>query len=129
MTFQVTSHNFFQTEATSTTPPALEKLQTLYITRSFLLWKEAEILPWLEKQVHIVFNRVDANDYYINECKLKRKKRYKGKIPKNIMRHIIISDLKEVTVDLQGVKYLRFIKNVRIKVQIIYNFINFIGPK
>lgn len=101
--FQVRIHEFFTTKADSTTPPALDKLQTLYVARSFHLWKEAEILPWLEKNVHIVLQRVDSKDDYVKFCQVKRTKRYQGKLPRNILRHLIVSDLKDVTVNVQGV--------------------------
>lgn len=99
----MTGHEFFQTKASSTTPPALEKLQSLYVARSFHLWKEQEVLPWLEKQVHIVLERVDAKDDYVKFCQAKRSKRYQGKLPRNILRHLIVSDLKDVTVNVQEV--------------------------
>lgn len=98
------SHDFFVSPATSTSP-ALEKLQTLYVVRSGHLWKEAEILPWLEKQVHIVLERVDKKDEFVKFCQTKRSQRYRGKLPRNIMRHLIVTDLKEVTVDVDEVSF------------------------
>lgn len=103
------SHDFFNSEAQSSTSPALEKLQKLYVMRSFHLWKEADILPWLEECVHIVLNRVESKDDYIKYCQVKRNKRYRGKLPRNILRHIILSDLQEVIVNVQEVIYLRIL--------------------
>jgi hypothetical protein len=97
------SHEYFLYKASNTTLPALEKLQALYIARSFHLWKKTEILPWLEKQVHIVLNRVDAKDNYVKFCEVKRSKRYQGKLSRNILRHLIISDIKDVSVSIQEV--------------------------
>ncbi|XP_058805420.1 ribosome quality control complex subunit TCF25 [Phymastichus coffea] len=101
---KATSHEFFQTKASSSTPPALEKLQNLYVARSFHLWKETDILPWLEKNVHIVLQRVNAKDDYVKFCQVKRNKRYQGKLPRNILRHLIVSDLKDVTVNIQEIQ-------------------------
>ncbi|XP_012279535.1 transcription factor 25 [Orussus abietinus] len=98
---QVTKHEFFTMKATSSTSPALEKLQTLYVARSFPLWKDADILPWLEEQVHVVLARADSSDEFVKFCQEKRSKRYRGNLPRNIVRHIILSDIKEVTVQLQ----------------------------
>ncbi|KAJ8682073.1 hypothetical protein QAD02_017865 [Eretmocerus hayati] len=98
---KVTSHNFFTSNAIATTSESLEKLQSLYVARSFHLWKEADILPWLENQVHVVLHRVDDKDDYVKFCQTKRSKRYLGKLPRNIMRHLIVSDLKDVTVNIQ----------------------------
>ena len=106
----MTSHAYFLSKASSTTPSALEKLQVLYIIRSFHLWKEADILPWLEKNVHIVLDRVDAKDYFVKYCQTKRNKRYQGKMPRNILRHLIVSDLKDVNVNVQEVLNYHFFK-------------------
>ena len=35
-------------------------LASLYVGRSFHLWKDPNLLPWLEKNVHKVLARVDA---------------------------------------------------------------------
>lgn len=101
---KATTHEFFNLKAKASTSPALEKLQALYIARSYHLWKEADILPWLQESVHAVVSRVDSKDDYVKFCQVKRSKRYQGKLPKNILRHIILSDLKDVTVNGQEVQ-------------------------
>lgn len=100
------SHDFFLSAATNNTSSALEKLQTLYVVRSGHLWKEAEILPWLEKQVHIVLERVDKKEEFVKFCQFKRSQRYQGKLPRNILRHLIVADLKDVTVNVDEVSYI-----------------------
>lgn len=99
---KVRDHHFFNKVAISTTP-ALEKLQNLYVARSFRLWKEADLLPWLRENVHTALNRIDSKDDYVKYCETKRSKRYQGKLPKNILRHIILSDVKDVTVNVQDI--------------------------
>ncbi|KAG7211160.1 hypothetical protein KM043_010484 [Ampulex compressa] len=101
---KVMTHHFFTTKAKATTPPALEKLQDLYIVRSYHFWKEADILPWLEHCVHLVLARVDSKDDYIQYCEMKRSKRYRGTMPRNILRHIMLSDIKEVMVDIEEIQ-------------------------
>lgn len=101
---KVMGHDFFNSKAQSSTSPALEKLQKLYVVRSFHLWKEADILPWLEECVHVVLNRVESKDDYIKYCQVKRSQRYRGKLPRNILRHIILSDLQEVIVNVQEIQ-------------------------
>lgn len=100
----VQSHDYFNTKAIISTSSALEKLQNLYVIRNFLLWKEANLLPWLRENVHTVLNRVDSEDDYVKYCEIKRSKRYQGKLPKNILRHIILSDIKDITVSVQEVQ-------------------------
>ncbi|XP_015171519.1 PREDICTED: transcription factor 25 [Polistes dominula] len=101
---KVSAHYFFNSKAKNTTTLALEKLQNLYIVRSYHLWKEADVLPWLEKCVHLVLDRVDSKDSYVKYCEVKRGERYKGNLPTNILRHIILADIKEITVNVQEIQ-------------------------
>lgn len=101
---KVIHHEFFTRKAQAATSPALEKLQALYIARSFNLWKDAGILPWLKNAVHESLKRVDQKDDYVKFCEVKRKQRYRGKLPRNILRHIILSDMKDVNVNVQEVQ-------------------------
>lgn len=99
---------FFTTKAVESTPPALETLQKLFIARNFYLWKEADILPWMESQVKATLQRIDTKDDYVKYCHVKRSKRYQGKLPKNIARHIISADMKDVAINLQEVDVNHF---------------------
>ncbi|XP_014616085.1 PREDICTED: transcription factor 25 [Polistes canadensis] len=101
---KVTAHYFFNSKAKNMTTLALEKLQNLYIVRSYHLWTEADVLPWLEKCVHLVLDRVDSKDSYVKYCEVKRGERYKGNLPTNILRHIILADIKEITVNVQEIQ-------------------------
>lgn len=84
---------------------ALTQLTTLYVARCYHVWKESELLPWLERNVHRVLDRVDANDPYVKECETKRTKRYPS-LPYNVRRHIILSDLKDVPPTFSEVWYV-----------------------
>lgn len=75
--------------------PALNTLVKLYVDRTYHVWKECDILPWLEKNVHRVLERVDTKETFIKDCEVKRAVRYQG-IPRNILRHLILCDLKDV---------------------------------
>ncbi|XP_072750891.1 ribosome quality control complex subunit TCF25 [Anoplolepis gracilipes] len=101
---KVMNHDFFNSQAQASTSSALEKLQNLYIMRSFHLWKETDILPWLEECVHAVLNRIKSKDDYVKYCQVKRSKRYQGRLPKNILRHIILADMKEIIVNVQEIQ-------------------------
>jgi len=56
-------------------------------------------MRWLERNVHAVLERVLAGDPLIEECNQKREVRYQG-MPRNIYRHIVLSDVKEATAHL-----------------------------
>lgn len=94
----VSSSTFFL-EAYLKQPQALKLLCSLYVGRSFHLWKEASLLPWLERNVAVVLDRVRSNDPFVSECVEKRQKRYQG-TPRNIYRHILLSDIKDATTSL-----------------------------
>lgn len=108
-------HDYFNSKAKATTTPGLEKLQDLYVARSYHLWKEPEVILFLETATHNVLRRVDARDEYANFCRSKRAIRYQGQPPRNVLRHIILSDFKEVTVSHHAVrKYSPFASKAQI---------------
>lgn len=74
--------------------PALQQLTSLYVHRSKIVWRDTDILPWLERNVNLVLDKVDAKDDIVGEYTAKRSQRYKTP-PRTILRHIILSDLKE----------------------------------
>ncbi|XP_044763119.1 transcription factor 25 isoform X2 [Coccinella septempunctata] len=90
---RVASHDFFSRENKGD-PPNLQQLISLYVHRSFHIWKDSDLLPWLEKNVQEVLDRVDAQEEFVQECEEKRSKRYQGPLPINVARHIILSDFK-----------------------------------
>lgn len=54
---------------------------------------------WLEESVKEVLIRVDAADPLVEECQNKRKQRYQS-APRNIHRHVLLSEIKEATSSL-----------------------------
>ncbi|XP_071878102.1 nuclear localized protein 1 [Bombus fervidus] len=105
----VRSYDFFNSKAALSTSPSLEKLQTLYVGRNFLLWKDVDLLPWLRENVHAVLSRVNSQDDYVKYCEEKRRKRYQGKLPKSVLRHIILSDIKNISVNIHEIQMNGFI--------------------
>lgn len=79
----------------SSQSPALQQLTSLYVCRSKSIWRDTAILPWLERNVNIVLDRVDAKDSIVAEYTQKRSQRYNKTPPKEILRHIILADFKE----------------------------------
>ncbi|XP_018308237.1 transcription factor 25 [Mycetomoellerius zeteki] len=99
---EIKAYDFFYPHANAS--PALEKLQKLYVMRSFHLWKETDILPWLEDCVCKVVDRVETKDDYVKYCAVKRSVRYRGKLPRNILRHIILSEVQGVMVHIEEIQ-------------------------
>jgi len=62
------------------------------------------VLVWLEKNVQACLDRVDAKDSIVRDYEEKRKRRYMATIPRNIIRHILLTDNKDLTVNLPPVQ-------------------------
>ncbi|XP_056232714.1 transcription factor 25 [Seriola aureovittata] len=95
----VTSHAFFGPKSQIGQPPALAELTALYVGRTYNVWREAPVMLWLEESVKEVLRRVDAKDPLVEDCQNKRKQRYQS-APRNIHRHVLLSEIKEATSSL-----------------------------
>lgn len=91
---RVKSHSFFTQTAQKTQTVALQQLTSLYVCRSHQVWRDADLLPWLEANVNAVLDAVDRKQEIINEFAVKRTQRYKTP-PLEILRHIVLSDFRE----------------------------------
>ncbi|XP_014262295.2 transcription factor 25 [Cimex lectularius] len=91
---KISSSQFF-TGATERQSKSLTQLELLYVARSYHIWKEPELLAWLERNVHQVMERVEADDPFVLEWEQNRQKRYPS-TPRNVLRHIILSDIKDL---------------------------------
>ncbi|NXX35365.1 TCF25 factor, partial [Nicator chloris] len=96
---RVASHSFFGLNAQISQSPALNQLTSLYVGRTHALWKDPAVMAWLEPHVHEVLRMVEAQDALVQEAEHKRKIRYQS-APRNIYRHIILSEMKEATAAL-----------------------------
>ncbi|XP_046447172.1 transcription factor 25-like [Daphnia pulex] len=96
---RVVRHEYFSPKTPFSHSPSLNNLIQLYIGRSFHLWKDAELLPWLERNANSCLNEVDRQPSIALEYEEKRKTRYQG-TPRNIYRHILLSDIKDATATL-----------------------------
>ncbi|XP_012321424.2 ribosome quality control complex subunit TCF25 isoform X1 [Aotus nancymaae] len=95
----VSAHHFFGPNAEISQPPALSQLVSLYLGRSHFLWKEPATMSWLEESVHRVLQAVDAGDPAVEACEHRRKVLYQ-RAPRNIHRHVILSEIKEAVAAL-----------------------------
>ncbi|XP_053127480.1 transcription factor 25 [Hemicordylus capensis] len=95
----VASHPFFGLNAQLSSPPALSQLVSLYLGRTHPLWKDPAVMAWLETNVHEVLRMVDSSDPALEEAEQKRKVRYQN-APRNVYRHVILSEIREATAAL-----------------------------
>uniref|UniRef100_A0A2K6S892 TCF25 ribosome quality control complex subunit n=1 Tax=Saimiri boliviensis boliviensis TaxID=39432 RepID=A0A2K6S892_SAIBB len=99
----VSTHHFFGPNAEISQPPALSQLVSLYLGRSHFLWKEPATMSWLEENVHRVLQAVDTGDPAVEACEHRRKVLYQ-RAPRNIHRHVILSEIKEAVAALPPVR-------------------------
>ncbi|KAH0501511.1 Transcription factor 25 [Microtus ochrogaster] len=95
----VANHRFFGPDAEISQPPALSQLVSLYLGRSHFLWKDPTTMSWLEENVRAVLQAVDAGDPAVEACENRRKVLYQ-RAPRNIHRHVILSEIKEAVAAL-----------------------------
>lgn len=72
---RVNSHSYFAASTYDKASIALQQLISMYVCRSKIVWRDTEILPWLEKNVNIALDRVDAKDEIVTEYTTKRSQR------------------------------------------------------
>ncbi|XP_076272258.1 nuclear localized protein 1 [Rhynchophorus ferrugineus] len=96
---RVSTHEFFNSLNEKNTPPSLNQLVQLYVNRNYHIWKDGDLLSWLEGNVHEVLNRVDKKDPLVDDYKERRVRRFSGPLPLSIGRHIILSD------DVKGLSF------------------------
>ncbi|XP_064393566.1 ribosome quality control complex subunit TCF25-like [Halichondria panicea] len=95
----IMKHYFFSTADMGREPKSLQVLLQLYIERGHSLWKEPEVLTWLEANSRQVVARVNSGDPLVTQCTDKRKRRFVG-TPRNIHRHVVMSDFDRVAAAL-----------------------------
>ncbi|CAH0547273.1 unnamed protein product [Brassicogethes aeneus] len=94
---RVSNHPFFSNITDKKQPASLNTLIALYVNRSFHIWKDSDLLPWMEKNVHEALDRFERMDPVVADNELKRNKLFAGPLPRSISRHIILSDIKGVS--------------------------------
>ncbi|CAG9839620.1 unnamed protein product [Diabrotica balteata] len=95
---RVASHQFFVTaDDAKRQPTALTQIILLYVNRSYHIWKDSDLLPWLEKNVHEALDRVEKNDAVLKEYEAKRLKSFHGNLPLSISRHILLANIKGIS--------------------------------
>lgn len=88
---RVIASTYFNSGVSGSQSPALHQLVCLYVCRAKVVWRDTNVLAWLEKNVNTVLDRVDQGDEIVNDYNSKRSQRY-VKPPRVILRHVILSD-------------------------------------
>ncbi|XP_017479916.1 PREDICTED: transcription factor 25 [Rhagoletis zephyria] len=91
---RVQASSYFNNSISGSQSPSLHQLVSLYICRAKVVWRQNNMLPWLERNVNLVLDLVDQKDEVITDYNQKRAVRYVSP-PRPILRHVILSDYKE----------------------------------
>lgn len=74
-------------------PESVEVLVNIYVKRSSMLWKNKHVLAWLEKNVSILVEKFAKKELCDEGQHLEYWSSFQGPCPRNLLRHIILSDL------------------------------------
>lgn len=94
---RVEKHAHFALSKEYSIPDPLNQLVNLYASRSFHCWKDPDVLLWLERNSRVFMDRFDAGQVtpaQLQEIDTKQKSRF-IKTPRNVSRHVVVSDIKE----------------------------------
>ncbi|KAJ3040613.1 Transcription factor 25 [Rhizophlyctis rosea] len=91
------SGNSFFTAGSTDSEQSLKLLVDLFVERNHELWK---VLAWLRENVRFVAERLKKADAEIAAGREVRKTKYSGHIPRNVSRHIFISDFPSISANL-----------------------------
>lgn len=75
-------------------PESVEVLVSLYVQRNSMLWKTKHVLVWLEGRLAEMVNRFATGELQDEGQNLALWSSFKGPVPRNLLRHIVLSDLK-----------------------------------
>ena len=88
---EITGDKFFDV---STLTNGLRILLLVYSTRCHALWKAPAVLDWVQRNALAVLANASATTADIEEAAKRRSTHYSG-VPKNIARHVIVSECDE----------------------------------
>lgn len=91
---RIMTHSYFQASCYRQQRLPLQQLTSLYVSRAKTIWKDPIVLPFLERNVNVVLDKIDLDAAITNEFTDKRNSLY-NITPRPILRHIILSDFKE----------------------------------
>ncbi|XP_055376337.1 transcription factor 25 [Condylostylus longicornis] len=91
---RILGSTYFNSGVSGSQSPSLHQLVCLYVCRAKVIWRDSNVLPWLEKNVNTVLDRIDAKDDVIADYSQKRSQRYVTP-PRAILRHVFLADYKE----------------------------------
>lgn len=77
-----------------TVPESIELLVSIYVQRNCNIWKTKNVLSWLERNVAFLVDQFSNKKLKDEGQQIEYWKGFQGPAPKNLLRHIVLSDLK-----------------------------------
>lgn len=96
---KLVNHSFFNAPTLNSESRGLKLLCELYVWRTHHVWRDSRLASWVEKNMAAALECVDRKDPRVAEFENKRKVRYQG-TPRNVIRHVILTDNKDLTINL-----------------------------
>lgn len=76
-----------------TVPEAVDLLVSLYVKRTFPLWKVRHVMEWLENIVANMVEKFSKGELVDERLNIECWSRFQGPVPRNLLRYVILSDL------------------------------------
>nr|XP_032835456.1 transcription factor 25 isoform X2 [Petromyzon marinus] len=96
---EVAQHPYLGTMASRGDPPALQELTWLFVERAATEWRSPPVVLWLEWRVARLVAALDSDPQLARQAASRRKVCYRGS-PRNVHRHVVLSEAKEATAHL-----------------------------
>lgn len=80
-------------------PEPLDLLIRLYVSRTYMLYKDRDVIAWIEGNVSAIVKQV-ANNEIDKSIQVRVNSYFVGASPRNLLRHIILSDLPKELISL-----------------------------
>lgn len=74
-------------------PETVEVLISLYVRRSYILWKQKPVVAWLERNVECLVNKFKSGELTDERHQIEHWQAFPKVVPKNLLRHIVLCDL------------------------------------
>jgi len=100
---KVKFHNYFNNYAEMHQSRALKLLCDLYVWRTHHVWKEPTVPSWLEGNVSKAISKIAQKESVIADYADKRKKRYTAAAPRSVLRHLVLVDEKDLSINFPPV--------------------------
>lgn len=77
-----------------TVPESVQLLISIYVKRTGFLWKVKPVMAWLERNFALMASKFSTGELRDQSQNLELWHCFRGPVPRNLLRHVVLSDLK-----------------------------------